>query len=368
MEIERISAYRINLPLQDGVYAWSGGNHVSSYDTTVLRIDTSAGITGWAEVCPLGPAYLPAYVRGVHAGISELAPRLLGEDPRQTARIGSLMDASLKGHPYVKSPFDVACWDILGKATGLPVCELLGGRFGNDFPIYRSISRDSPQVMSESIRQHRQQGIRAWQLKVGGDDPNTDVERIRAAVESAPGDLIVADANTGWLTWQALEVVNAVRDLNVAIEQPCASYEECLLVRNRTSLPLVLDECIDSVGSLVRGYAEQAMDVVNIKIAKVGGLTKARILRDVCVNLGVAMTIEDMPGGDIAGSAILHMAHSTPEQYRFSVTSSYLKVTRSIAEGGPIVANGRTEANRTPGLGVEPRPELLGGPILEVQR
>ena len=367
MRIERVAAYKMQLPLVEGRYAWSEDKAIASYDTTVLRLDTDEGTTGWAEVCPLGPVYLPAYAAGARTGIAELAPTVLGQDPLEIGRLGSLMDHALKGHPYVKSPFDIACWDILGKVSGLPVCTLLGGRFGADFPVYRSISQDTPERMAERIRRHRsEEGIRAWQLKVGGPDTDLDIERIRAAREAAPDDLIVADANTGWLSHQALKVANAISDLNVAIEQPCRSYEECLVVRRNTSLPFVLDECIDSVDTLVRAHSDGAMDVVNIKMGKVGGLSKAKQLCDLCVSLGIALTIEDMPGGDITGATILHLAHSTPERYRFSVTSSYLKVAVSIAAGGPQVVNGRTAANQGPGLGVTPRMEVLGEPFFEL--
>src|SRR5690606_1669185 len=126
MRISRISAYAVSLPLLDGVYAWSRDHAVRSYDTTVVRVDTDEGVTGWGEVCPLGPFYLPAYARGVLSGLSELAPHLLGVDPRDLLAVNALMDRSLKGHPYVKSPLDIACWDILGTSTGLSVNTLLG--------------------------------------------------------------------------------------------------------------------------------------------------------------------------------------------------------------------------------------------------
>ena len=366
MKIERILAYQAELPLEEGSYAWSEQKTIHAYDTTIVRLDTDADITGWAEVCPLGPTYLPAYAEGARAGIRELAPHLLGEDPREVGRIGRVMDYALKGHPYVKSPIDIACWDILGKSANMPVCELLGGRFGESFPVYRSISQDTPDVMADRIQMHQKQGFRAWQLKVGGSDPDIDIARIRAASQVASGELIVADANTGWLTHQALKVVKAVRDLDVSIEQPCLTYGECLTVRRHTDLPFILDECIDGVEALIQGHGDGAMDVVNVKIGKVGGLTKAKQVRDLCVSLGLGITIEDMPGGDITGATILHLAHSTPERHRFSVTSSYLKTTRSIAVGGPKVVNGETSANQLPGLGVEPIDDELGKPIFEL--
>jgi cis-L-3-hydroxyproline dehydratase len=365
MIIQSIAAYQVDVPLKDGSYAWSEGKAVTSYDSTIVRIDTDEGITGWAEVCPLGPVYLPAYAAGARTGIAEIAPHLLGKNPLELEDINQVMDGVLKGHPYVKSPFDIACWDILGKATDLPVCTLLGGRFGDSFPVYHSVSQGSPEEMVATMERYRASGIRAWQLKVGGPDTAIDIARIRAAAEFAGDDLVVADANTGWLSHQALRVASAVRELGVAIEQPCLTYDECVSVRRHTDLPFVLDECIDSVESCVRAYADNAMDVVNVKIGKVGGLSKARQVRDLCISLGIALTIEDMPGSDITGATILHLAHSTPERFRFSVTSSYLKAAEHTAEGGPEVVDGHTSANTAAGLGVDPHMEMLGAPIFE---
>src|SRR3954465_3928250 len=148
MRITRISAHRVELPLREGSYKWSGGKAVTVFDSTVVRVDTDADLTGWGEVCPLGPFSLPAYAAGVRAGIAELAPHLLGENPLELGKLNRRMDAALKGHAYVKSGIDMACWDLLGKATGQPVCVLLGGRYGDDFGLYRAISQESAAEMA----------------------------------------------------------------------------------------------------------------------------------------------------------------------------------------------------------------------------
>lgn len=366
MRITKISAYQVDLPLREGTYKWSGGKSVSVFDSTVVRVDTDIGITGFGEVCPLGPAYLPAYAAGCRTGIAELAPHLIGENPLELGRLNRLMDAALKGHPYVKSAIDIACWDILGKAAGQPVCTLLGGRYGEDFCLYRAISQESPAEMAAKVAGYRAEGYRRFQLKVGGD-PDVDIERIRAvAAKLAPDDRLVADANTGWLMHDALRVVRAVRDVDVYIEQPCLSYEECLTVRRHTDHPFVLDEVIDGVDMLLRGRADLAMDAVNIKISKFGGLTKARQARDLCVSLGIAMTIEDTWGGDIVTAAIAHLAHSTPPDLLFTSTDFNSYVTRSIAEGAPQRKQGRLAAGVAAGLGVSPRMDMLGAPVVEV--
>jgi len=215
MKIKRISVFQVDLPLHEGSYKWSGGKSVTVFDSTVVKIDTDEGVAGFGEVCPLGPFYLPAYAAGCRAGIKELGPHLLGEDPRQLERLNRRMDACLKGHPYVKSAIDIACWDILGKATGLPMCVLLGGRYGQDFGLYRAISQEAPSAMAERVAGYRAEGYRRFQLKVGSR-PEDDIARIRAVAEQlGPEDRLIADANTGWLMHDALRVVRSVSDVDL---------------------------------------------------------------------------------------------------------------------------------------------------------
>jgi L-alanine-DL-glutamate epimerase-like enolase superfamily enzyme len=367
MKITRIAVHQVDLPLVEGRYSWSGGKFVEVFDSTLVRIDTDAGLTGWGEVCPLGPFYLPAYGPGARAGIKELGPHLLGLDPRQLAKLNDAMDKALLGHSYVKSPLDMACWDLLGKAAGLPVATLLGGRFGEAVDLYRAISQDAPEKMAARVAQYRGEGYRRFQLKVGGA-ANVDIERIRACRKVLqPSDILVCDANTGWLMHDAARVVRAVRDLDVYIEQPCKSYEESLTIRRRTDHPFVLDENVDSLEMLLKAHAEGAMDVINLKISKVGGLTKARQIRDLCVTLGYAMTLEDSWGGDVTTAAIAHLAHSTPEPFRFSATDFNSYVTVSTAAGAPRRDNGRMKASDRPGLGIEPRPEVIGPALFEIK-
>ena len=359
-------AYQVDLPLHEGSYKWSGGKSVDVFDSTIVAVETDDGLIGYGECCPLGPFYLPAYGAGVRTGIKELGPHLIGQNPIETGKLNQLMDQCLKGHPYVKSPIDIACWDIKGQVTGMPVCEMLGGRYGDDFILYRAISQIEPEAMAANVKKYRDEGYRRFQLKVGGN-PDEDIERIKlAAAELNPGDKLIADANTGWLMHEAARVVRAVDDIDVYIEQPCETYEECLSIRERTSHPFILDEVINGIDILVRGHADRAMDVVNIKISKFGGITKAALARDLCVKLGIAMTLEDSWGGDITTAAIAHLAHSTPTDYLFTATDFNSYVTVSTADGAPQRNNGRMSASNDPGLGIKPKMNILGNPLLEI--
>ncbi|MFO0815727.1 MAG: cis-3-hydroxy-L-proline dehydratase [Gemmatales bacterium] len=366
MKIVKVFAHRVELPLREGSYKWSGGKSVTVFDSTIVGVETDSGLVGYGEVCPLGPFYLPAYADGVRAGLRELAPHLMGYDPRELLKLNQRMDAALKGHPYVKSGIDIACWDILGQTTGLPVCMLMGGRFGESVQLYRAISQEAPDRMAANVAQYRSEGYTRFQLKVGGD-PDVDIERIRQVRKILQStDRLVADANTGWTQHEAMRVVRAVRELDVYIEQPCLTYEECLAVRRHTDHPFVLDENVDGLDMLLRAKADLAMDVVNLKISKLGGLTRTKQVRDLCVTMGIAMTLEDSWGGDITTAAIAHLAHSTPEAYRFTSTDFNSYVTVSTATGAPERKNGYMQASTMPGLGIKPRYDVIGPRVLEV--
>lgn len=366
MKITGIKAYQVDLPLKEGRYSWSNGNYVDVFDATVVVVETDAGITGYGECCPLGSAYLPSYALGVRSGLAEIAPKVIGLDPRDLNVLNRHMDAVLRGHPYIKAAIDVACWDILAKGAGLPLYTLLGGKAQEEIKLYRAISQIEPTAMAANVAGYRDEGYTKFQLKVGAD-ADSDIERIRlCAKEMRPGDILVADANTGWTMHEAARVVNAVRDVDVYIEQPCPTYEECLVTRRRTSLPFVLDEVIDGLGTLQRGIADGVMDVINLKISKVGGLTKAKLIRDTCIAAGIPMTIEDTWGGDIVTATIAHLAQSTPEEFCFSATDFNSYGTKDIATGAPKRVDGKMKASSQPGLGVRPIMEALGEPVLVV--
>ena len=179
-------------------------------------------------------------------------------------------------------------------------------------------------------------------------------------------DVLVADANTGWLMHDALRVIKDTEYLDVYYEQPCITYEECLSIRKKTTNPFILDESIQSINDFLRAYNDRAMDIINIKISKLGGITKSRVLRDLCIELGISMTIEDSWGGDIATSAISHLSHSTPEKFRFSSTDFNSYNTLSYSKNSPKRKEGKFSASNNPGLGLTVDLKKLGRPLFKI--
>ena len=362
MKITKISVHQVDLPMKEGSYSWSTQSF-SAFDSTVVIIETDSGVTGAGESCPLGPSYLAAYAEGARAGLAKLAPDLIGANPLELGKINDRMDTLLKGHPYVKSAIDMACWDILGKATGQPVYTLLGGKRQEDVKLFKVVSRQEPDAMAAKLRDYQNQGFTQFQMKVGAD-PDVDIERIfKVSAELKTGNVLNADANTGWRQHAAIRVVKAIRDVDLYLEQPCLTYEQCLAVRRHCDHPMILDECMDSIEILIRGWQESAMDLINLKINRVGGLMKACQFRDLCMNMGIVMTVEDAWGGEIATAAIAHLAHTLPKDFHFQSSAFHEYSHTEIANGAPLMENGYMTASDRPGLGVEPIMEVLGEPV-----
>jgi L-alanine-DL-glutamate epimerase-like enolase superfamily enzyme len=324
-------------------------------------------VTGFGEVCPLGTAYLPAHGGGARAALVELAPAVLGIPVSSPAAVNAAMDRALMGHAYAKSAIDTACWDALGRSAGLAVCDLLGGRVADEFPLYFAVPLSTPEEMTAYVQARRAEGIHRFQLKLGAD-PYEDAARTRRVVEATgPEDVVVADANGGWRLQDAVVAARALEGLErVFFEQPCPTLEECLIVRQRTTLPMVLDECIQDVHSLLRAYEARALEAFNLKISKVGGLTRAKLMRDLAVALGLRVTIEDTWGGDLVTAAVSHLAASTPPETLFTVSFMNDWTNEHVAGHEPRSRFGLGSAPGLPGLGVEVDVELLGEPLLSI--
>jgi cis-L-3-hydroxyproline dehydratase len=364
MRITSIEAYTYELGYRYGTYVMSGGRVVNTLTSTVVRIVTDEDIDGWAETCPLGSTYLPAHARGAIPALHELAPALIGADPANLADVNKRMREALMGHNYAKSPLDVACWDIYGKAVGRPVVDLIGGRLADDMPLYKAVPLGDAESMVAFTLEQRSHGIHHFQLKVG-NDPRADARASLAVVEATDDDdLILADANGGW---RRQDAVVAARIMDGAerlyLEQPCPTLAECLLVRRNTTIPFVLDEVITDVAALVEAAQAGGMEAINLKLNRVGGLTNAKLVRDVAVELGIRLTIEDSWGGDLTSAAVSHLGASTPPHALFAVSFMNDWTDNHLAGYQPRSVDGRGAAPTTPGLGVTVDLNILGAPV-----
>lgn len=359
MYIAEIDLFTYDLTYAHGEYMMSGRRGATKQQSTVVRITTDSGVTGWGEVAPLGGTYLPAFPKGIQAALKEMAPALIGHDPTNTSALHRTMDSMLLGQQAAKSAIDIAACDIKGKAYGVPVSMLLGGTINNDFGLYEAVSLDTPENMVDFVRERLAHGIKSFQLKVG-DDPDADIERTRA-VADAVGDRarVIADANGGWDLHDALEVVQALRDRSVYIEQPCRRLEDCTIVQSMCNLPLILDECVVTLDDLYRVKYESHAVAINIKLSRVGGLTMAAQIRDAAQELGLKVSMEDTWGGDLSAAAVSHLAASTIPERLLNVSFYNDWNLEHVAGYQPRSHAGRGSAASSPGLGLVVDPDQL---------
>jgi L-alanine-DL-glutamate epimerase-like enolase superfamily enzyme len=362
--IERVEVFGYDLTYRHGDYVMSSGRVITRLPSTVVRVTTHDGTTGFGEVCPLGTTYLPAHAEGARAALRELAPAVVGADVMNLADVHRRMDAALMGHAYAKSAIDIACWDAFGRLVGRPVAALLGGVLQPELPLYVAIPLGAPESMAAFTRREHEAGIRRFQLKLGGA-PAEDAARVTAVIaETGPDDEITGDANGAWRRQDAIAFANLVRDVpRFRIEQPCPTLDECLAVRRLTSLPMVLDEVITDLGTLVRAAELGAMDQVNLKVSRVGGLAPARRIRDTAVELGIRLMIEDSWGGDIVSATTAHLAAGTPPDALFAVSFMNDWTNEHVAGYRPRSRGGVGEVPTGPGLGIDVDASMLGEPI-----
>lgn len=364
MKITRISVYQVDLPLEHPYWLSGGRLKFECLDATFVKIETDAGITGWGEGTPWGHTYVPAHGPGIRAGIETMASFVLGLDPRRLLDIERAMDLALPGHLYAKSPIDMACWDIAGKAAGLPIADLMGGGSRTPRPIASSVGAKTVEETREVIQRYRHRGYVAHSVKIGGD-VERDVARVRD-VESIrlPGEIVLYDVNRGWTRQQALRVMQATEDLKVMFEQPGETLDDIAAIRPLHSAPVSVDESLVTLQDAARIARDGLAEIFGIKLNRVGGLTKAARMRDVALAHGIDMFVMATGGSVLADTEALHLSATIPDINCHAVWACQDMLTVDIADGrGPRNKAGHLHLPEEPGLGVEPNEDQLGHPV-----
>lgn len=367
MKIQDITVFTYMVEYAHGTYVMSGGRKATGYKSFVIRIRTDTGVEGWAENAPLGSDHVPSSYTGELAALEELCPQVLGLDPREPGAIINKLDRAMRLGTVAKSIIDMACWDILGKSVALPTHVLLGGLVNPDPPAYNVVSHGAGGV-EDSVKlamSEVERGMRALQIKVGGD-PLMDAARTRAIYDSVPKHVyLFADANGAWTRAQALKYARALgQEMTVALEEPCRLLADNGAIAQLTALPVIVDECILTIADLVEAH-RLGCTGVNLKISRVGGLTRARQMRDVAVALGMSLTADDTWGCALTTVQNLALATSTPAD-RLTAIDCYAEWTKPMIADCPLMgANGRVLPTTTPGNGYgKIKLEILGKPLL----
>ena len=364
MKITGATVWQLDLPLRKPYWLSGGRLKFEVLDSTVLRLETDSGQAGWGEGCPWGVSYLPAHGRGIRAAFEVLIPAVIGTDPRQLDALNRCMDLALPGHLYAKSAIDMAAHDIAAQWAGLPLCEFMGAREPHAVPLASSISTGSVEEMLDDINRYRDLGYRVHSCKIG-EGVAQDIERVeRLTAAQRQDEVIYFDANRAWLPREAMVVMNAVSAVPSWFEQPCETLEQVQAVRQQTTAPICIDENLHTFDDLRRIQRDGIGEIVNIKINRVGGLTRARQMRDFCLASGLSMLVMDTGGSVLADTAAAHLAQTIPAAACLGSWSCQEMLTVDPAPSlGARHLQGGFHVPEEPGLGVSPELSLLGEPF-----
>ena len=316
MRITRVETIPVRVPLRAGLTTKTAhGEHVDSH-YVIVRLRTDAGLVGLGEAT-VDPLWSGETAKGFVIAVEQiLAPLLVGADPMELTVLRSRMDRKLKLNPFTKAAIDMALWDLAGKAAGVPVCQLLGGKVRSAIPIKMVVGAFDVRKAVELAERFLKWGVKCLKVKVGLD-PAGDVERVKVVREVAgPNIPIGIDANCGWNATRARQMLARLEPFNVLFaEQPIPPGDAKLLaeVRRSTRIPIMADESIFTLTDAWNLATARAADILSIYPGKHGGLAASVEIAHVAQAAGMVCAIGSNLELGIGTAAMLHVAAAFPE-------------------------------------------------------
>jgi muconate cycloisomerase len=316
MKITSVETIAVSLPMRRP--------HLSAVQAAervfiILRLHTDAGLVGLGEATVLkewgGPhmTYYGESYKTVALVVSAyLAPALVGEDPSQFQVLHKKMDRAIKGYPYAKAALDIACYDAVGKALGVPASTLLGGLVRRRIPITHSIGIMPPEKAAAEAQEAVGERIATIKLKVGLD-PRRDLETVRQVRKAVgPEIAITVDVNQGYPSpREAVRILQEMLEHNILFaEQPVEGIEAMAEVSRELSLPLMHDESAWTAQDVLRIIKLRAGDIISLYTTKPGGLWPAHQMAAVVEAGGLAANVNGSGETGVGNAANLHLAGS----------------------------------------------------------
>lgn len=363
MKIAEIHIYSRELPVKNGPYTMANAE-VWALDTTLVKLVAENGLVGWGETCPVGPTYAEAHAAGARAALATMAPGLIGADVLPVP-LHRRMDAVLNGHNYAKAAVDIAAHDLLGKALGVSVADLLGGAVSRRLPSYYATGVGAPDDIARLACEKLAEGYPRLQIKVGGRPVELDIETIRKVWEVIRGSgmRLAVDGNRGWTTRDALRVSRECPEIPFIMEQPCNTIEDLQKIRPQVQHPIYMDENSTSLNTVITAAGTGLVDGFGMKLTRIGGLHPMRAFRDICEARNLPHTCDDSWGGDIIAAACTHIAATVRPDLLEGVWLAAPYIDGHYdPKNGIQINGGHIDLPTGPGLGVVPDESLFGAP------
>jgi L-alanine-DL-glutamate epimerase-like enolase superfamily enzyme len=356
MIVSAIDVIPVRLPLREP-FAIAYATYPDTL-SVLVRIRTADGAAGWGEATPDPNVTGETWGAVAETLRRDLAPALLGCDARDRVAALRALDACVEGSPTAKAALDIALHDLVARALGIPLWQLLGGKAREALTISRVISMGEPAAMAEAGKRHVAAGFRTVKVKVGdADHPLRDVERV-AAVRDAVGPEIgiKVDVNQGWRSpGVAIAAICSLTPSRPAyIEQPVLWWdmEGLAEVRRQTGATMMIDEGCHGPRDMLRAVSLRACDLVNIKLMKTGGIHHALTLNAIAETAGIAAQIGTMVESSIASAAGLHTAMAL-DNVKTVEMGGPLMLAEDVGDTAAWYRGDRVTVPELPGLGID---------------
>ncbi len=352
-------------------YPFVGGGYATSYgarthlNNALVALEAEDGTVGYGEISRVTGAS-PRPTDPDQVAQAEGAIRTLLNVPLAAPRdVASLLSGGDSRN--LTCSLETALLDLQAKTAGVPLSVLFGGMRRDSVPCYYSIGQAAPDEIAARLTEAAGEGYRILQVKIGGD-PATDTARVAAALDAAPDDAIVLpDANGGLSPSDAEALIARFDDPRLYWEEPCKTYEENRLLAERSGARLLLDQCMAGLDRYLDVCREGFAAAVGLKATILGSPVRARIARDLCVEHGIRLKVDDSWGADIGTALALHLALGVPGPLLLSGVDMRLYFDGRCDPAGPSFAAAELQAGQGLGLGISPDPEALGPPIVEIR-
>lgn len=312
MNIKSIEIFAVEFPLIKP-FIVSYGTY-PTMPSIILKVTTDDGFVGWGESVPDEHVTGETFESTFHVLKHSLAPAMINETPFHFEKIHDKMNRILKGAPSAKAAIDIACFDVVGRKLGVPIYQLIGGRFHKKFPITHVLSIDEPDKMADEAEEKVKEGYRSFKMKVGRE-VESDVERIKAVRQRVGEQIAIRiDVNQGWVnSANTLKALRYLKSMGIDwIEQPVVAddIDAMVEIKSKSNIPLMIDEGLCNVRDMREIIAKKAADKVNIKLMKCGGIYPAVKLATMAEMAGIECQIGSMVESSIGSAAGFHVAFS----------------------------------------------------------
>ena len=364
MIIEKIDVTHISVPLVKPYQLSKKYGVLEKSEIVVVKMTADDGTVGFGETDPM-PLFTEESAETVKTVLrNHLGKAILGENPLNIQAIHGLMDGAIKGNLLAKATIDIACYDLLGKHTDLPVHCLLGGQLRDQVPIMWAIGNDEPTDSAAESIDIKNQGYASIMIKVGSADLRQDLARVQAVREIVGNDFpLIVDANQAWTVDDAIRFSRMIEPYDIFLfEQPVASwdFEGLKKVKQNTRIPISADESLFSIHDASRLISMEAVDVFSIKVVKHGGIFNARAIMDLARANGIPCLMNSMIEEGITLAASLQLgAYAQNLWGHGNAYFSPLRLKDDITDFSLSIRNGTVFVPTGAGLGINVNEEMI---------